>query len=166
MQKICLWCHKPFESKQTTSLYCRPSHKVRMFEYRKKRGHKIKEVFGFVYILESDSGLYKIGITSNSNVALRITQIAMDTFGKFGRVGLYKSFQIENIREVEKYLHEKYNNKRKSGEWFSLSNDDILEIETCLTKRAPDRLWRGHVEVIPLQPSLFADDQPATYGVR
>jgi len=136
-----------------------------MYEYRKEKGIKLDDVSGFIYILESTNGIYKIGNTTG-NINLRITQIALDLFGKLGRIGLYKCFKMNNIREVEKYLHEKYKKNKVTGEWFRLSNDELSEIETCLAALAPDRFQRAPASVIPLQSSFLADVPPATTSGR
>lgn len=82
----------------------------------------------FVYVISNDafeSGIFKIGMTSQSPKD-RVSQINSAT-------GVPQPFlidlliSIENSRQLESYLHDKFSKRRvsKNREFFNLSYDDI-----------------------------------------
>lgn len=78
---------------------------------------------GYVYIISSELGFYKIGRTKN--VASRMTQLKSMPL----KVELVHTIACEDELKFEKELHERFKDKRKSGEWFSLSEKDIEELK-------------------------------------
>lgn len=78
---------------------------------------------GYVYLV-TDGHYYKIGLTRNEPYK-RLAQLQTGTAHRLSMVdyGLY-----ENCADMEKYLHQKYSNKRVSGEWFNLSEDEVKAI--------------------------------------
>lgn len=85
---------------------------MRIYEQNRKAG--------FVYLMRSGNGYYKIGISKNIKNRLD---------------GLKRQFPIEievihqitchDYRKVEKVLHEKYSSKRAEHEWFRLNAEDV-----------------------------------------
>ncbi|MGS3834526.1 GIY-YIG nuclease family protein, partial [Escherichia coli] len=72
-----------------------------------------------VYVLSSKkTGLTKIGYSSN--IPQRIKSL-----GNSGPDCLKLECLIPGGRETENMLHRKFAAKRKHGEWFALSKDDI-----------------------------------------
>lgn len=77
-------------------------------------------VAGYVYLIKSPSGHYKIGRTINPNDRLRM-------------FGVHLPFEVEIIaliksddhKRLEASLHQTYNDKRVNGEWFALSPEDV-----------------------------------------
>lgn len=75
---------------------------------------------GYVYLVKSVSGHYKIGKSINPHDRIR-------TFG------VKLPFEVEIIHTIkslqyhalEKFLHAKFDDKRVNGEWFNLSDDDV-----------------------------------------
>lgn len=75
---------------------------------------------GFVYLLQSPTGYYKIGRTSDP-------ENRMKTFG------IQLPFEVEyiciiktlNMYALEKNLHQYFSEKRVNGEWFQLLSEDI-----------------------------------------
>lgn len=78
------------------------------------------EIKGFIYLLSSDSGQYKIGMTKN--IKQRINQLKISVPFK---IELIHSFPADNAREAEGILHKMFASQRMTGEWFSL---DIIDI--------------------------------------
>ncbi len=88
-------------------------------EEEKKRCTKI----GWIYLLRSDNGFYKIGYSK-------------DVKARIG--GLMKEFPVEirmvhkirtaHMRMAEKYLHINYQEYRLQGEWFRLSQKHVDRI--------------------------------------
>jgi len=79
-----------------------------------------KDNRGFVYVIKSDSGFYKIG--KSVNAQKRIEEL-----------GVKLPFPIEPIHIIESndytraemYFHQKFADKRGNGEWFALTDEDI-----------------------------------------
>ena len=75
---------------------------------------------GFVYILDSDKGSYKIGRS-------------MDPEGRVGNLGVVLPFIVRPIHIIaskdyvwlEKTLHKRFARSRTRGEWFNLTSEDI-----------------------------------------
>ena len=85
---------------------------------------------GFVYLLESNN-TYKIGMT-NGSVEKRVQQLQTGNPHTINIVCC--SEKVEYYKDYEKNLHLLYDNLkvRSNGEWFSLSGDDVEEIEIFL----------------------------------
>jgi len=103
------------------------------YEYRQQYGKSrpapqsvtSKDRGGFVYLLKSDTGYYKIGHTVNPDN--RIT-----TFGVLlpFEVEYDHLIQSPDMRRLESDLHRRYEDKRVNGEWFDLSVDDVAYIKS------------------------------------
>ena len=83
-----------------------------------KREHKPKKS-GHIYIMECD-GKYKIG--NSKNVERRKKQL---DHRPFPVQIVYKSPELKNVIDYERELHEVFENKKISGEWFNLDTMDI-----------------------------------------
>jgi hypothetical protein len=84
---------------------------------------------GKVYLLANDEwSQFKIGIsTKDINSRLRSLKT-----GNGSEITLVKSFDTIYHRKVEKWMHNKHYSKRLVGEWFALSDNDIIEfISDC-----------------------------------
>ena len=82
----------------------------------------------YLYILENN-GLYKIGYTSNFKRRIKDYKIHL---GIVNVAYLTKQF---NCLKLEEDLHKLFNSKLKTGEWFKLSTNDLLEaIKYCSSK--------------------------------
>lgn len=79
---------------------------------------------GFVYILQSDRGLYKIGRTVDPASRAKTFGIQLPFEVEF--VLLIKS---DDYSGLEARLHERFAKKRVNGEWFKLSGKDIEELK-------------------------------------
>lgn len=67
----------------------------------------------YVYLLESNMGYYKIGITKDLNK--RIKQFGVQLPFK---VSILWFVDVDDARRYEKWLHNFFKNKRVNGEWF------------------------------------------------
>lgn len=84
---------------------------------------------GWVYILEGEES-YKIGRSK-------------DPWKRQNQIGIKLPFEVELIyttyslhhKELEKSLHERFNDKRLNGEWFDLEDEDIEFIKTVTSSR-------------------------------
>jgi hypothetical protein len=77
---------------------------------------------GYLYIISSELGFYKIGRTKN--VAARMTQLKSMPL----KVESVHTIACEDEIKFEKELHERFKDKRKSSEWFVLDENDIEEL--------------------------------------
>lgn len=74
---------------------------------------------GYVYLLKSN-GLFKIG--KSKNPSKRITDISP----KFpAEVEIVSVIKTKNMDSMESCLHNKFKDKRRLGEWFNLTTEDI-----------------------------------------
>jgi predicted GIY-YIG superfamily endonuclease len=85
----------------------------------------------YVYVIESSSGHFKIGISDNP--ARRMRQLTR-TKGPFDySLIFFCGFDDrKTAREIEAHLHEEFRHARARGEWFSLSAYDLIQLGTYL----------------------------------
>ncbi len=77
-------------------------------------------VNGFVYLYKGE-GFYKIG--RSNNVERRDREIKLQLPFK---VELIHTIETSDPPRTEKYWHNHFKSKRLNGEWFQLSNSDVL----------------------------------------
>lgn len=79
---------------------------------------------GYVYLIESyNNQHYKIGVSKN-DPKKRLKQLATGNADELRLIAEYKS---DNYRKLEKWLHRKFDAVRLEGEWFELSDDEVLD---------------------------------------
>ena len=104
----------------------------------------------YVYFIKNNiNGYIKIGHTSN--LKNRINQINSIFFSYFGTMEYVEIIRIIDTsfippNKIEKYFHNKYKDKRKFGEWFSLSDKDIHELRENLNILGDDILDYKYLE--------------------
>lgn len=84
-----------------------------------------------VYLISSEldgKNLYKIGFTRRE-IQVRINEFKTGNASPFI---LVDSFQSKWGTKIEAHLHKFYRSKKISGEWFDLTEDDVLQFrERC-----------------------------------
>lgn len=79
---------------------------------------------GLVYIIEAANGLFKIGITVGT-IEHRLqglqSQSPID-------LSLVMTIETNNALRLEQALHQRFQEKRHHGEWFSLDKNDVEAI--------------------------------------
>lgn len=80
---------------------------------------------GCVYILSDTYDNYKIGFAVDLAKRLR----AYNTHLPYEPI-IIKTIQSSNMRETEKFLHDKFKSKLIRNEWYKLDSDDIEYIKT------------------------------------
>ena len=86
---------------------------------------KKKNKIGFVYVLKkTDENVFKIGMSKKFDE--RKKQIS--TKLPF-EVETFKLFKTDDMEELEKHFHKKFDEKRMNGEWFNLNETDINYIK-------------------------------------
>lgn len=88
---------------------------------KKENGKILKP--GYIYLLHASNGLYKIGKAKNVDDRLARFEVKLPL-----EIALIYSIQVSDMNKAEKTLHNKFIDKRKNGEWFDLSNDDVSYI--------------------------------------
>lgn len=83
---------------------------------------------GYVYIIRSDYG-YKIGMTKHIKDRLQLFGVKLPF--EIEQVKIYKG---ETYTELEKELHLLYDHNRLNGEWFKLSDSDLIKIDKLMIK--------------------------------
>lgn len=78
----------------------------------------------YVYVICSDEGLYKIGYSKNPTERMRQLQVSIPH-----KLTLIHDIMTTQPKLLEKQLHEAYSHKHVRGEWFALSEYDIIEIK-------------------------------------
>ena len=85
-----------------------------------RRLQRQQEEGRFVYLIQADNGLTKIGVTNDIETRLgvlsRMSPVNLSVLGVCKRLD---AFQFENS------LHKHFAHKRRSGEWFALTQADI-----------------------------------------
>lgn len=84
------------------------------------------------YILTDNSGLYKIGSTTNLNERLKQLSI--------GNPNIQLCFYLKC--DVERILHDKFASKRVKGEWFKLTKEDLAYMRKKWTDKWCPKMLR------------------------
>lgn len=113
-------------------------HEIRMLTDTRYRGEKLKQYreedkttkkrrvqqSGYVYLIKSTEGYYKIG--RSKKLQERITTLGVQL--PFD-IELVHNIHSDDYTQLEIELHELFEPKRIRGEWFALSPDDIEYIK-------------------------------------
>jgi predicted GIY-YIG superfamily endonuclease len=84
----------------------------------------------FLYVVKSDSGLCKIGISSNPNARLAQLRSASAVPLEFAWIGAPK----DNTVAIEREAHSMLDKYRRGGEWFAIEPDAAVgAIHSSLT---------------------------------
>jgi len=84
---------------------------------------------GYIYVIKS-LHLYKIGRSKYLNKRIK----AYKLYNPFGIETIY-SVRVKDHERVERLLHTKYKDKRVSGEWFELKEEDLETLKQFLIPR-------------------------------
>lgn len=79
---------------------------------------------GFVYLIQSPTGYYKIGRTTNPKDRMKTFSVKLPFEVEYVCV-----IQTDNMYGLEQILHNRFADKRVNGEWFNLSPDDVEHIK-------------------------------------
>ena len=88
---------------------------------------KNEDKSGYIYLIKSTSGHYKIGQSKNPKRRLKELQKGA-TIGPF-ELDLVCYFKVKDMDDIEDHLHGYFYAERVIGEWFNLSNDQVKEFE-------------------------------------
>lgn len=85
-----------------------------------KVAKRIENAKGYVYLIEAETGQYKIGRSKNPPNRLRAIGVKMPF-----KVEIIHTIQTNDMYSLEINLHQRFADKRVNGEWFALSQDDV-----------------------------------------
>lgn len=75
---------------------------------------------GYVYLAHADTGHYKIGYSVDPQNRIKHFDTQMPV-----KVEIVHTIQTDDMRRLEKKLHERFESQRVTGEWFDLGEDDV-----------------------------------------
>jgi hypothetical protein len=84
-----------------------------------------KAVPGYVYLLQSSTGYYKIGRTKDPQNRLATFSVKLPFEVEYEHI-----ISSSNMNKLERKLHALFADKRVNGEWFDLSPDDVAYIKS------------------------------------
>lgn len=103
---------------------------------------RIKEVYGYVYILKSDFG-YKIGCTGDLKQRVYYFGVKLPF-----DVTLHSYIKTKGHSNLEGRLHSLMKHKRIDGEWFDLSESDFIDLDRYLKNIYKERVLFSGQEII------------------
>lgn len=92
---------------------------------------KPKPKDGYVYLVQSPTGAYKIGRTMNPQNRLKTFHVKLPF-----EVDFVALIPTEDSWKLESELHGKFYKKRIRGEWFNLSPEDVEYIKSLAEQKA------------------------------
>jgi len=118
IQKIINYCQEKEEFNDII-LHC--SKVIKTAKYKDDSTHKKLEKVGYVYLLRHGSRQeYKIGRTNNP--IRREGEIRLELPEKIQPIHY---IETDDPSGIENYWHSRFASKRKEGEWFSLTTNDV-----------------------------------------
>lgn len=76
---------------------------------------------GYVYVVKSDTGHYKIGRTNNPDDRRKTFNVKLPV-----EIQFLVLIKTGNMNYLESTLHRMFSHKRVNGEWFKLSDTDLV----------------------------------------
>jgi len=81
----------------------------------------------YVYVIESTSGHFKIGMSDDPARRLRQLESTKGPF-KLNLIFFWGYATRDIASTVEKRLHKEFDRTRANGEWFALSSSDLMKL--------------------------------------
>lgn len=95
----------------------------RDYQYEQRGESARKPRAGYVYVLRSSTGAFKIGYASSPDDRLRTFSVKLPF-----EVEYEVLIKTDDMLGYEAQLHERFADKRINGEWFALTDDDLAEL--------------------------------------
>lgn len=83
-----------------------------------------------VYLLINEENRYKIGYTDRTTQK-RIKELQT---GSPSEMRVIQEYESDNAKQIETILHRLHKSKRISGEWFALTNEEVLDFKNSCSK--------------------------------
>jgi hypothetical protein len=94
---------------------------------------------GWIYIIKDKvTNNFKIGVTQNDNPKVRLSH-----YVNYIEIDLIYIESINNCFEIESLIHQKYNANRIKGDWFNLSNENIISIIRNINEIKYNKIYNG-----------------------
>ncbi len=81
--------------------------------------------WGFVYIIHSDSGLHKIGLSKHPQK--RLAEHRCNYPDEI--LEMIRTIETEDMRHTERQLHNIFSRRHVTGEWFALQDSDFAMVD-------------------------------------
>lgn len=89
-----------------------------------KRNRSLTGRNGYVYLIQSPTGAYKIGKSNNPDDRVHTFEVKLPF-----EIEYICKIRTDDMHRLESDLHWKFSEKRINGEWFNLSPDDVEYIK-------------------------------------
>lgn len=112
------------------------------------KGRKPPTNEGYVYLIKAPNGLYKIGYTSNPQDRMRTFENKLPF-----KVRYHCLIKTDEMRQLEKSLHQYFAQRLIDGEWFKLTAMDVQLMDGLATGksfRAAKRESEKSIRTLPL----------------
>lgn len=129
-----------------------------VLEARNQPLPKARNRSGYVYLLQSVTGLYKIGRSAAPDNRLRTFNVKLPFEVEFTCL-----IEAGDMFKLEKQFHDQYASRRAGGEWFALTESDVAEIVALANTKTPE-VTHVDTDMGFWQPSLFSDDTETKAG--
>ncbi len=103
-----------------------------------------------IYIIKTSKRLYKIGKTQDLQKRIASYHTHLPIVFR-----VVRQYMVENIDELEEALHVVFQHKRVKGEWFELSNDELIICDNIARNYALEKLQK---QKKPYQKIEFGDN--------
>lgn len=99
--------------------------RIRKAEKEQRKQERIRNMApGYVYLLQSPTGYYKIGRTKDPNDRMATFSVKLPFEVEYACL-----IHTQDMHKLESDLHEMFSQKRVNGEWFSLNDTDVDHIK-------------------------------------
>lgn len=98
--------------------------KIQEKERKQAKQSSSKTTNGFVYLIQSPTGYYKIGRTKDPNDRIATFSVKLPFEVEYVCV-----IQTSDMYSLETILHNRYAKQRVNGEWFQLTPEDVEYIK-------------------------------------
>lgn len=85
---------------------------------------------GYVYLMSSSQGHYKIGYSIDPDNRHRMLSIELPF-----SIAIVCVIKTDDMKALEKELHNRFSDKRLSGEWFALVTADVEYIQSLAVQK-------------------------------
>lgn len=113
---------------------------------------------GYIYLLETEDWYYKIGLTKELTNRIRTLKIQLPY-----PVTLKHAVPVlSNLRQAERYIHNRFDKYRMNGEWFSLSDKAVEwfcsltagDIDVLMNDGWASKAWTTWETLCEIEPRL------------
>lgn len=95
---------------------------------------------GWIYIIKDETNNeIKIGVTQSNNPNNRLSLYTVHKMN----IELIYIQNIEDCFDIEEIIHDKYNEKRVKGDWFNLSDLDVLNVIKIINNNQHNKIYNG-----------------------